>query len=121
MQQFNVVSQMAHAQRRAVERIAGQQHRYLQFLGNILVQAEQLGAAGIAEALKAPAETDEEKTAKIARVKALYDSVNVADAAKGTIADLSGRAILKAAEADLPEEGLDALKRFAHSRVGRSF
>ena len=87
----------------------------------LTIKAEQLGAAGIAEALKAPAETDEEKTAKIARVKALYDSVNVADAAKGTIADLSGRAILKAAEADLPEEGLDALKRFAHSLVGRSF
>ena len=87
----------------------------------LTIKAEQLGAAGIAEALKAPAETDEEKTVKIARVKALYDSVNVADAARKEIARLSERAIRDAESAALPEKGLAALENFAHALVGRSF
>ena len=87
----------------------------------LTIKAEQLGAAGIAEALKAPAETDEEKTVKIARVKALYDSVGVADAARTEIARLSERAIRDAESAALPEKGLAALENFAHALVGRSF
>ena len=87
----------------------------------LTIKAEQLGAAGIAEALKAPAETDEEKTVKIARVKALYDSVNVADAARKEIARLSERAIRDAESAALPEKGLAALENFAHVLVGRNF
>ena len=87
----------------------------------LTIKAEQLGAAGIAEALKAPAETDEEKTVKIARVKALYDSVGVADAARKEIARLSERAIRDAESAALPEKGLAALENFAHVLVGRNF
>ena len=82
----------------------------------LTVRAEELGARGLEAALAddtaAPAE-------KIARVKALYDSVGVADEARRTIADLSAKAIEKAREANLPEGGLDALNRFAHSLVGR--
>ena len=82
----------------------------------LTVRAQELGAKGLEAALAdnttAPAE-------KIARVKAIYDSVGVADEARRTIAELSAKAIDKAREANLPEGGLDALNRFAHSLVGR--
>ena len=82
----------------------------------LTVRALELGAKGLEEALAdnsaAPAE-------KIARVKAIYNSVGLADEARRTIAGLSGQAIGKAREAALPEGGLDALKRFANSLIGR--
>ena len=82
----------------------------------LTVRALELGAKGLEEALAdnsaAPAE-------KIARVKAIYNSVGLADEARKTIAGLSGQAIGKAREAALPECGLDALKRFANRLIGR--
>ena len=87
----------------------------------LTIKAEELGATGVVDALNAPAVTEEEKAAKIARVKSLYNSVGVADAAKGAIAELSARAISKAAEASLPAEALTSLQSFAHALVGRSF
>ena len=86
----------------------------------LTVKAVELGADGLEEALAAPAVTPEEKAAKIARVKALYDSVGVADAARECIAGLSALAIRKAADAEMDAEGLDALRRFADSLVGRT-
>ena len=87
----------------------------------LTIKAEELGAAGVADALNAPAVTDEEKAAKIARVKALYDSVGVADAAKAAIAELSARATAQAGTVRLPAAGVSALDAFAHALVGRSF
>ncbi len=87
----------------------------------LTIQAEEMGAAGMAEALAAKADTPEEKAAKIARVKALYDSVGVADAAKTAIAELSARAIAQAHAAHLPTDGFAALESFAHALVGRNF
>ena len=86
----------------------------------LTVKAVELGAAGMEEALAAPAVTEEEKAAKIARVKAIYDSVGVADAARECIAELSALAIRKAAGAEMDAPGLDTLKRFADSLVGRT-
>ena len=86
----------------------------------LTVKAVELGAAGMEEALAAPAVTEVEKAAKIARVKALYDSVGVADAARECIAGLSALAIRKAAGAEMDAQGLDTLKRFADSLVGRT-
>ena len=86
----------------------------------LTVKAEELGADGIAEALAAQAVTPEEQVAKIARVKALYDSVGVAAAARETIAKLSAEAVVKAADAQMDAEGLNALRRFAEKLVGRT-
>ena len=86
----------------------------------LTVKALELGAAGLEEAMAAPAVSEEEKSAKIARVKAIYDSVGIADAARKAIGDLSARAIGKAADARLDAEGLQTLKDFAHSLVGRT-
>ena len=79
------------------------------------MRAQELGAKGLETALADNAAAAE----KIARVKALYNSVGVADEARRTIAELSAKAIEKAREANLPEGGLDTLNRFAHSLVGR--
>ena len=87
----------------------------------LTLKALELGAEGLEEALNAPAVTPEEKAAKIARVKAIYDSVGVADAAKKAISDLSTRAVFKGTDAGIPPYAHDALKSFAHALVGRSF
>ena len=85
------------------------------------IKAAELGAPGITEALNAPASGDEEKAAKIARVKALYDSVGVAAAAREAIAELSAQAIREAESAALSPEGFASLEAFAHALVGRTF
>ena len=83
----------------------------------LTLRAAEKGADGMVEALEAPAASPE---AKIARVMALYNSVDVAADARETIARLSEEAIAKAATASLPEGGLDRLRRFADSLVGRT-
>ncbi|MCR5408463.1 MAG: polyprenyl synthetase family protein [Bacteroidales bacterium] len=86
----------------------------------LTVKAYENGATEIVEALNAPASTDEEKAAKIERVMKIYESANVAEEAKKTIADLSTSAIFKGTGAITDPECQDALKRFAHSLVGRT-
>ena len=85
----------------------------------LTVKAHQLGAAGLEEALTAPAQTQEQKDAKIARVKALYESVGVPAAAREEIARLSRQAISCAEGARMEEEGFQMLRRFADALVGR--
>lgn len=87
----------------------------------LTLKALELGAEGLEEVLNAPAPTPEEKAAKIARVKAIYDSVGVADAAKKAISDLSTRAVTKGTDARMDPACFDILKAFAHALVGRSF
>jgi len=86
----------------------------------LTIKATELGAADIPAALAAPAVSPEEKSAKIAHVKSLYDSVGVAAAAKKAIGQLSDRAIAIASAANIPSEGLSALQRFANSLIGRT-
>ena len=86
----------------------------------LTVKAQEMGAEGLEEALAAPAGTEEEKCAKIARVKAIYDSVGIADAARKAIGDLSTRAIFKGTDARMDGDGQQALKDFAHSLIGRT-
>ena len=85
----------------------------------LTVKALEKGVKGLEEALSQKAEPPEEKAEKIARVKALYDSVDIAREARSTIAELSSAAISEAEGAALPPEGLQTLQRFAHSLVGR--
>ena len=86
----------------------------------LTVKAYENGATEIVEALNAPAQTPEEKAAKIERVMKIYESANVAAEAKKTIAELSARAIFKGTGAITDTEGQEALRRFAHSLVGRT-
>jgi geranylgeranyl diphosphate synthase type II len=86
----------------------------------LTVKAQEMGAEGLEEALTAPAVTEKEKCAKIARVKAIYDSVGIADAARKAIGDLSTRAIFKGTDARMDGDGQQALKDFAHSLIGRT-
>ena len=86
----------------------------------LTLRACEKGADGLAQALHAPAVTAEEKAGKIARVKAIYDSVDVAADALQTIDMLSASAIRKADAAAMPDEGREALRRFARSLIGRT-
>jgi len=86
----------------------------------LTVKAQEMGAEGLTEALASPAVTEEEKAAKIARVKAIYNSVGIADAARKAIGDLTTRAIFKGTDAGMGADGHQALQQFAHSLVGRT-
>lgn len=86
----------------------------------LTIHAQEKGAEGIIEALNAPANTPEEKAAKIARVKAIYESVGVAEDARKAISDLSTRAVFKGTDAAMGPAGHQALKDFAQSLVGRT-
>ena len=87
----------------------------------LTIRACEKGAQGVMAALREPAGSEAGKAAKIARVKALYDSVDVASDARQTIAELSAGAISKVRAAAIPAEGLSALEDFARSLVGRTF
>ena len=65
----------------------------------LTIHAQEKGAEGIIDALNAPADTPEEKAAKIARVKEIYQSVGVPEDARKAILDLSTRAIFKGTDA----------------------
>ena len=86
----------------------------------LTVRAAEKGAEGLEEALAAEAFTDSEKAAKIARVKAIYESVGVAQDARRTIAELSDEAVGKGAGSRISTEAVDSLRHFAQSLVGRT-
>ncbi len=86
----------------------------------LTVRAMEKGASGLAEALAMPATTAEEKSAKIAAVMAIYDSVDIVKDAKKAIGDLTRRAIFKGSDARMGADGHAALKSFADALVGRT-
>ena len=71
-------------------------------------------------AMSAPADTPEEKAAKIARVKAVYAALAVDDDARSEILRLNGQALAFAAKATAGVR-YEALRRFAWKLVGRTF
>ncbi len=87
----------------------------------LTVKAGELGADGLGEALSAPARSEAEKAAKIARVMAIYNSVGIAEAARGAIRELNALAIKKAEEAQMDPSGCQILASFADALVGRSY
>ena len=87
----------------------------------LTVKAGELGAGGLEEALTAPARTEAEKAAKIARVMAIYNSAGIAEAARSAIRELNALAIKKAEEAQMDPSGRQILASFADALVGRSY
>ena len=75
--------------------------------------------AALLAALKAPAETPEEKAGKIAAVKAVYVSLGVDKDATGAIAAYSRKAMEAVAGLGLGAAKLDALDEFVNSLTGR--
>ena len=86
----------------------------------LTVKAMELGAEGLEEALATPANTPEEKAAKIARVKAIYDSLGIPEAARKDIKHLSTRAIFKGTDARMGGDEMQVLDNFAHSLISRT-
>ena len=86
----------------------------------LTVKALENGATDITAALNAPAVTEEEKAAKIARMMDIYERTGVAAEARKAISDLSRRAVFKGTDAGMGANGFEALERFADSLVGRT-
>ena len=86
----------------------------------LTVKALENGATDITAALNAPAVTEEEKAAKIARVMDIYERTGIAAEARKAISDLSRRAVFKGTDAGMGANGFEALERFADSLVGRT-
>lgn len=74
---------------------------------------------GFVDAMGMPAGTQTEKTAKIAAVKAIYDSLGVADDAKSEIVRWSGEAIEAVRGIGLSPVRMESLRRFAEKLIGR--
>ena len=85
----------------------------------LTIRAAEKGAAGLEEALALPVETPEQKADKIARVMAIYGSVDVASDARAEIARLTDKALGQAALV-VSSEAYGRLEAFAQSLVGRT-
>jgi geranylgeranyl diphosphate synthase type II len=85
----------------------------------LTVRAMDKGIPGFQEALAAPAVSEEEKQAKIARVMDLYAQAGVAEDARETIAHYHQRA-LSAADDVCGIGALQVLTDFANSLLGRT-
>lgn len=84
-----------------------------------LEKADAARSAALLQALSMPAGSTEGKTAKIAKVKGLYDELGVAEDAKQTILDLNARA-LEAAAKVCSGVRYERLRRFADKLIGRT-
>ena len=71
------------------------------------------------EAMSARAESEEEKAAKISRVKAIYDTLKVGEDAKKAIVELTDRALTCVSEI-CKGESFEILRDFADRLVGRT-
>lgn len=72
------------------------------------------------EAFEAKAESPEEKAAKIARIKSIYDELGVPDDARAEIVKFSDKAIREASAINLSESQMSSIKDFTESLVGRA-
>ena len=74
---------------------------------------------GLLKALAAPAETEEEKSAKVAYVKSIYVELGVDKDARGTIEKYSRQALDSVSGMSLSNVHQEVLRRFAENLVGR--
>ena len=75
--------------------------------------------AALKEAMEMPIESDEEKSAKIATVKALYAKLGVGEEAKHEIVRLHSSAMKYVSRLNLAPEGHTALHHYADTLLGR--
>lgn len=80
---------------------------------------EKAGTERLSEALAMPISTDQEKEAKIAAVKKIYDELGIGDEAKGEIMKFHNQAMEYAAQLDLGKIRYEMLHRYAGMLLGR--
>lgn len=73
-----------------------------------------------AASFEAPAESSEEKAAKIARIKKIYEELGVAEDAKKEVLRFTQMALEAAGKAHPEKHNMEVLQRFAESLVGRA-
>lgn len=71
-------------------------------------------------AMAMPVGTDEEKSAKITKVKAIYDVLGVGEEAKNEIIRLHGQALSHASTLNLQPEAYTLLENYAKKLIGRT-
>ena len=76
--------------------------------------------AALKEAMEMPIESDDEKSAKIATVKALYAKLGVGEEAKHEIVRLHSSAMEYVSRLNLAPEGHAALHHYADTLLGRN-
>lgn len=81
---------------------------------------EKDGSGELAKALAMPISTDEEKEAKIARVKEIYDGLGTGDEAKNEIMRLHAQAMEYVDELNLGKIRSELLHRYAAMLLGRT-
>lgn len=75
---------------------------------------------GFLKAFCAPASSEEEKAAKIASVKAIYDSLGVGEDARREVERYSAEAMKAVEELNLGAVRTESLRRFAEKLIGRT-
>lgn len=83
--------------------------------------AERGELEGLRTAMAMPVGTPEEKSAKIAAVRGIYDSLGVGESAKDEIRRLTSEALSSASEIGLNKVRYEMLRRYADSLVGRTY
>ena len=84
-----------------------------------LEKADPAATMELIDGMRLPIGSKEEKAFKIAKVKAVYDSLDVAGDARQTILDLNAKA-LEAAAKICDGERFETLRRFADRLIGRT-
>jgi len=83
-------------------------------------KASEETRAKLLEAMAMPIATEDEKAAKIAAVKAIYDELGVGEEAKEEIIRLHGQAMDHAAALNLQPEAYALLENYAKKLIGRT-
>ena len=83
-------------------------------------KASEETRAKLLEAMAMPIATEDEKAAKIAAVKAIYDELGVGEEAKEDIIRLHGQAMDHAAALNLQPEAYALLENYAKKLIGRT-
>lgn len=85
-----------------------------------LEKADEETKSALFSAMDMPVDTDEQKAAKIAAVKEIYQAVGVGEDAHEEIVRLHDQAMKYAGMLSLPEEGHKLLKSYAETLLGRN-
>jgi len=85
-----------------------------------LLKNDPEGAAELSAAMAMPVETKEQKAAKIAAVRAIYDRLGVGEAAKEEVRKATARALESASHLKIGKIKMEMLTRYANNLVGRT-
>jgi len=81
---------------------------------------DEAGKSRLSEAMAMPVDTPEQRQAKIAAVRGIYDELGVGDDAKAEISKLTAKGMCAAEKLNLSKVKHEMLRRYADNLVGRT-